>query len=76
MKTIKTDIFGELPKDMQNLVEKYQNQKATKEVLYNLESDMEFFVCDLKTVQGNFNRNNTWFSPNGNDNTWNLQFNY
>lgn len=80
MKHFKIATFGEIPKDIQTLVNNYNNPDVIvdKYTINCLEKDMEFLICDLKVAHGNLNRSSkdAWLSPINNDQSFNVKINF
>jgi hypothetical protein len=77
-KTFKFDINGTPPNSVMDIFEKFNNKEATREAIKQLDSDIEFVVCDLKEAHGNVNvyGKNAWMSPKNNDNSWNVNIKF
>lgn len=77
-KTIKIAIRGEAPQYAKSLVSKYDGKPATRDNLFNLDSDITFCVCDLKEAHGNFNQHSrsAWLCPVNGDNSFNINFEF
>lgn len=78
MKTFKFNTSGNLPQSVQKIVEQFNNKPADRQAIKNLDSEIEFVVCELKEAHGNLNvyGKDAWLCPKNGDNSWNVTINF